>query len=66
MGQINPRFSFLLTIKFIKMASNKQLDSRKLKTLLEVNVILKIYPKIKERKLISENLIRTLKSLIGI
>ena len=44
------------------MASNKHADLRKTENLvLEVKVILKIYQKIKERKLILENLVRTFK-----
>ena len=36
------------------------------KTLLKSNVTLKIYRKIKERNLVSENLVETLKLLMGI
>ena len=49
------------------MSSNKQVDLGRTDNLvLEVNVILKIYRKIKERRLILETLVRTLKSLMGI
>ena len=49
------------------MSSNKQVDLGRTENLvLEVNVILKIYRKIKERRLILEKLVRTLKSLMGI
>ena len=49
------------------MVSNKHVDLGKIeKTLLEVNVNLKIYQKIKARNLISENLVRTLKSFMSI
>ena len=48
------------------MASNKHADLRKTENLvLEVKVILKIYQKIKERKLILENLVRTFKIVGG-
>ena len=53
-------------MNFRKMSSNKQVDLGRTENLvLEVNVILKIYRKIKERRLILEKLVRTLKSLMG-
>ena len=66
-GQLNPRFSFWLKINFRKTASNKQVDLRKIENFV---VRSKCYPedisKVKEKDLISENLVRALKSLMDI
>ena len=48
------------------MASNKHVDLKKIENFVESKCILKIYRKIKERKLILEKLKKALKSLMGI
>ena len=48
------------------MADNTQIDLRKKENFVRSNVILNIYQKIKEKKLISENFVTILKPLMGI